>query len=113
MQAPKGSFANATLDPNEESKLLKAISKIGRRWSGQLKEYMASRARRTFLKCEVEQGKNLADAARKAGVEHFVYSSVGGVERNSGISHWESKWEIENYIRKFGLPATMITSSIQ
>lgn len=59
-------------------------------------------------KREVQQGKNLADAAKKTGVEHFVYSSVGGVERNSRISHWESKWEIENYIRKLGLPATMI-----
>ncbi len=60
------------------------------------------------VKREVQQGKNLADAAKKAGVEHFVYSSVGGAERNSGISHWESKWEIEKYIRKLGLPATML-----
>ncbi len=59
-------------------------------------------------KREVIQGKNLADAAKKAGVEHFVYSSVGGAERNSGIDHWESKWEIEKHIRKLGLPATMI-----
>lgn len=59
-------------------------------------------------KREVQQGKNLADASKKAGVEHFVYSSVGGAERNSGIAHWESKWEIENHIRKLGLPATMI-----
>jgi uncharacterized protein YbjT (DUF2867 family) len=59
-------------------------------------------------KREVQQGKNIADAANKAGVEHFVYSSVGGAERNSGIDHWESKWEVENYIRKLGLPATMI-----
>ena len=59
-------------------------------------------------KREVQQGKNLADAAKKAGVEHFVYSSVGGAERNSGIEHWESKWEIEKYIRKLGLPATML-----
>src|SRR5262245_60594624 len=59
-------------------------------------------------KREVLQGKNLADAAKKAGVEHFVYSSVGGAERNSGIDHWESKWEIENHIRKLGLPATML-----
>src|SRR5215831_8080891 len=42
-------------------------------------------------KREVQQGKNLADAARKARVEHFVYSSVGGAERNSGIDHWDSK----------------------
>jgi uncharacterized protein YbjT (DUF2867 family) len=59
-------------------------------------------------KREVMQGKNLADAAKKAGVEHFVYSSVGGAERNTGIGHWESKWEIEKHIRKLGLPATVL-----
>ena len=57
---------------------------------------------------EVLQGKNLANAAAKAGVEHFVYSSVGGAERNSGIDHWESKWEIEKHIRKLGLPVTVV-----
>jgi uncharacterized protein YbjT (DUF2867 family) len=57
---------------------------------------------------EVQQGKNMAEAARAARVEHFVYSSVGGAERNSGISHWETKWEVENHIRKLGLPATML-----
>jgi uncharacterized protein YbjT (DUF2867 family) len=60
------------------------------------------------VKREVQQGKNLADAAKTAGVEHFVYSSVGGAERNSGIDHWESKWEIEKHIRKLGLPATTL-----
>jgi len=59
-------------------------------------------------KREVAQGKNLADAAAKAGVEHVVYSSVGGAERRSGIDHWESKWEIERHIRGLGLPATML-----
>lgn len=58
-------------------------------------------------KREVVQGKNLADAAKKAGVEHFVYSSVGGAERNTGIDHWESKWEIEKHIGKLGIPATV------
>src|SRR5215472_12493400 len=57
---------------------------------------------------EVQQGKNLADAAKKAGVRHVVSSSVGGAERNTGIPHWESKWEIENYIRKLALPATIL-----
>ncbi len=59
-------------------------------------------------KREVAQGKNLANAAAKAGVEHVVYSSVGGAERRSGIAHWESKWEIERHIRGLGLPATML-----
>jgi uncharacterized protein YbjT (DUF2867 family) len=57
---------------------------------------------------EVQEGKNMADAALGAGVEHFVFSSVGGAERKSGIGHFETKWEIENHIRKLGLPATMI-----
>jgi uncharacterized protein YbjT (DUF2867 family) len=57
---------------------------------------------------EVLQGNNLADAAQKAGVEHFVFASVGGAERNSGITHWETKWEIEKHIRQLGLPATLL-----
>lgn len=60
------------------------------------------------VKREVQQGKNIADAAKRACVEHLVYSSAGGAERNSGVDHFESKWEIENYIRKLRLPATMI-----
>jgi uncharacterized protein YbjT (DUF2867 family) len=40
--------------------------------------------------------------------KHLLYSSVGGAERNSGITHWETKWEVENYIRKLGLPVTVL-----
>lgn len=57
---------------------------------------------------EIIQGKLLADAAQKAKVEHFVYSSVGGAERESGIPHFESKWQVEKHIRALGLPATII-----
>jgi uncharacterized protein YbjT (DUF2867 family) len=57
---------------------------------------------------EIQQGKNLADAAERAGAEHFVYSSVGGAERSTGISPWETKWEIEKYIRQLRLPATIL-----
>src|SRR5262249_40876699 len=56
---------------------------------------------------EVLQGKNLASLAKKVSIEHFVYSSVGGAERNTGITHWETKWEIEKEIRNLGLPATI------
>jgi uncharacterized protein YbjT (DUF2867 family) len=57
---------------------------------------------------EIRQGKAVADAAREAGVRHLVYSSVGGAERNTGIAHFESKWQIEEYIRALGLPATIL-----
>jgi uncharacterized protein YbjT (DUF2867 family) len=59
-------------------------------------------------KRETQQGKNLADAAHSAGVAHFVYSSAGGAERNPGIDHWESKWEVEKHIRSLKLPATIL-----
>jgi len=68
-----------------------------------VQDYWSVGARR-----EVEQGTNLANVAKKAGVRHFVYSSVGGAERNSGIDHWESKWKIEEHIRALKLPATIL-----
>ena len=57
---------------------------------------------------EVRQGINVADAAAASGVAHLVYSSVGGAERNSGIDHWATKWQIEQHIRALGLPATIL-----
>ncbi|MBM3500137.1 MAG: NmrA/HSCARG family protein [Armatimonadetes bacterium] len=57
---------------------------------------------------EIEQGRHLADAAQAAGVQHFVYSSVGGAERGTGIPHFESKWELEQYIAGLGLRTTVL-----
>ena len=57
---------------------------------------------------EVRQGKAFADAAKDADIQHFVYSSVGGAERNTGIPHFDSKWEIEEHIREVDLPATIL-----
>jgi uncharacterized protein YbjT (DUF2867 family) len=57
---------------------------------------------------EVKQGVTLAEAAKRAGVQHFVYSSVGGAERVRGIPHFDTKWEIEGRIRDLGLPATIL-----
>jgi uncharacterized protein YbjT (DUF2867 family) len=56
---------------------------------------------------EVRQGKALADAAAAAGVQRFVYSSVGGAERNTGLGHFESKWLVEQHVRELGLPFTI------
>jgi uncharacterized protein YbjT (DUF2867 family) len=63
-----------------------------------------------YLGVDVEerQGKALADAASAAGVGHFVYASVGGAERNTGIPHFESKWAIEKRVGELGLPATVL-----
>ncbi|QYA13190.1 NmrA/HSCARG family protein [Rhizobium sp. AB2/73] len=57
---------------------------------------------------EVRQGIAVADAAKAAGVNHLIYSSVGGADRKSGIALWESKWEIEKYLNGIGLPVSVI-----
>jgi len=56
------------------------------------------------MEAEVRQGVMLADAAKQAGVAHYVYTSVGSAHRHTGISHFESKWEVEQHIAKLGLP---------
>jgi uncharacterized protein YbjT (DUF2867 family) len=56
---------------------------------------------------EVRQGKNVAKAAKAAGIEHFVYSSVGAAHRGMGQAHFATKWEIEQYIQSLGLPYTI------
>src|SRR5918998_36462 len=57
---------------------------------------------------EVRQGVMLADAAHAADVAHFVYSSVGCAYRETGIPHFDSKWEIEEHVRGLGLPYTIL-----
>lgn len=57
---------------------------------------------------EVRQGRNIAEAAKAAGVQHFVYTSVGGADRNSAVPHFETKWAIEQHIHTIGLPATIL-----
>lgn len=57
---------------------------------------------------ELRQGIAFADAAKAAGIQHLVYSSVGSAERQTGIPHFESKYQIEEHIRAIGLPHTML-----
>jgi uncharacterized protein YbjT (DUF2867 family) len=44
---------------------------------------------------EEVQGKRLATLAREAGVEHFVYTSVGRRTKRTGVPHFDNKWRIE------------------
>jgi len=60
------------------------------------------------MEAEVHQGKTLADAAKDAGVAHYVFTSVGGADTHSGIPHFETKWNVEQHIRHIGLPATIL-----
>jgi uncharacterized protein YbjT (DUF2867 family) len=57
---------------------------------------------------EIRQGKLLADAAKAAGVQHFVYSSVVSADRQTGLPHFESKWQIEQHLEQSGLSHTIL-----
>src|ERR1700741_1991873 len=57
---------------------------------------------------EVAQGKRLATLAREAGVEHYVYTSVGSAHKRTGVPHFDSKWRIEETVRDLGFPSHVI-----
>jgi uncharacterized protein YbjT (DUF2867 family) len=57
---------------------------------------------------EVRQGRTMADAAKAAGAEHLVYTSVGSADRKTGIPHFETKWAVEQHLRKIRIPSTIL-----
>ena len=56
---------------------------------------------------ETRQGIVAADAAKAAGV-HLVFTSVGSANRQTGIPHFDSKYEVEKHIAKIGVRATIL-----
>lgn len=62
---------------------------------------------------EYAQGKAVADASKKAGVAHLIFSSLINVSeatagRLTKMKHFDTKADVERYIRQIGLPATFI-----
>src|ERR1700732_4886630 len=56
---------------------------------------------------ETRQGISAADAAKAAGV-HIVFTSAGSANRQTGIPHFDSKYEVEGHIAKIGVRATVL-----
>jgi uncharacterized protein YbjT (DUF2867 family) len=54
---------------------------------------------------EEEQGKRIATLAREAGVQHFVYASVGSADRKTGIPHFDNKARVEETVRGLAFPS--------
>ena len=57
---------------------------------------------------EEEQGKRFARAVKDAGVQHYLYQSVGSAHRGTGIPHFDNKWRIEETVRALGIPSWTI-----
>jgi uncharacterized protein YbjT (DUF2867 family) len=56
---------------------------------------------------ETRQGVSAADAAKAAGV-HLVFTSVNSANRQTGVPHFDSKYEVEKHISKIGVRATIL-----
>ena len=56
----------------------------------------------------VRHGKNIADAATEAGVDHVLFSGAGYHDRDLGIAALEPAGEVERYIRSLDVPATFV-----
>lgn len=52
--------------------------------------------------------RTLIDAAKAAGVEHFIYTSVVGASREHPVDFWRSKARVEDYLRESGLTYTIV-----
>lgn len=57
---------------------------------------------------EIKQGIALIEAANRQDIDHFVYSSVGSADEQTGIAHFESKGKIEEHLRNSGLNYTIL-----
>lgn len=57
---------------------------------------------------EAVQGMAMVDAAVASGSPHYVFSSVASADQATGIPHFESKFRVEEHLRRSGLPFTII-----
>ena len=61
----------------------------------------------TGLDGEIMQGRNVADMAKEANVQHVVYGSSGlGVP--TGVGSWDSKLMVQTHMEALGLPLTVL-----
>ena len=57
---------------------------------------------------EIQQGRNVAEAARAAGIRHVVYGSAGIGDTRTGIEQWDAKIEVAKAMKELGLPLTVL-----
>ncbi|KAI5919192.1 hypothetical protein F4810DRAFT_688749 [Camillea tinctor] len=62
---------------------------------------------------ELEHGKNVADVAKEAGVQHLIFSSLLHVTKETNgrlkhVEHFDMKADVESYIRSKDIPSTFV-----
>jgi uncharacterized protein YbjT (DUF2867 family) len=66
----------------------------------------------TFKGMHVDGTRNLLEAAKKAGVRHFLYQSALGTRPNAKSQYHRTKWEAEELVRASGIPFTILRPSL-
>lgn len=70
----------------------------------------------TFYGDEIKIGEALADAAKRAGIQHYIYSSMPDHRAYDAtwpsLPLWASKHKVEDYVKSIGLPATFVYTGI-
>lgn len=75
---------------------------------GVKKAFLVTTFAEAGMEAEVKQGITFIDAAKAAGVNHLVYSSVGSADQKTSIPHFETKWKVEQHIRQVAIPYTIL-----
>jgi uncharacterized protein YbjT (DUF2867 family) len=88
-------------DLNDEASIEKALS-------GMWGTFALQNTWEAGVDGEEVQGKRFAKAAREAGIQHYVYTSVGSAHRKTGIPHFDNKWRVEETVRGLGFPTHVV-----
>jgi uncharacterized protein YbjT (DUF2867 family) len=60
---------------------------------------------------ETRYGLAIAELARRLDVKHLVYSSAAPASERTGVPHFDSKHEIEQYLQAVRVPYTVVCAS--
>ena len=91
----------------EQADLDRALKETGAKMVLAITDYFG--AAKSKAETEIRHGKNAIDAAQAAKVDHFIFVSVADAERfNDDVKHIKTKVVIEDYLRKSGVPYSIL-----
>ena len=64
----------------------------------------------TDERTDLEATRNLMEAARRAGVSHFIYISIVGVDRHP-LFYYRTKFRVEQLVEASGVPWTIVRAT--
>ena len=89
------------------SEIERALTETGAKKVFSITDYFS--AAKSKPEVEIQHGKNAIDAAKAANVDHLVFVSVVDAELfNEHVTHIKTKIAIEDYLRKSGVPFSIL-----